>query len=62
MEGPRGSSARSGANHACHFAACASSPTRAGEDGSLTQGTSGWAALRTPAIEEPRDDVQEAAL
>jgi hypothetical protein len=40
----------------------ASSPTRAGEDGSLTQGTSGWAALRTPAIEEPRDDVQEAAL
>jgi hypothetical protein len=40
----------------------ASSPTRAGEDGSLTQGTSGWAALRTPAIEEPRDDVQEVAL
>jgi|GEM_PF-2627046 len=23
---------------------------------------SGWAALRTPPIEEPRDDVQEVAL
>ncbi len=35
---------------------------RAGEDGSLTQGTSGWAALGTPAIEEPCDDEQEAGL
>jgi hypothetical protein len=35
---------------------------RAGEDGSLTQGTSGWAALRTPAVEEPCDDEQEAEL
>ncbi len=46
-----------------HHASTTTGPThRAGEDGSLTQGTSGWAALRTPAIEEPRDDEQEGAL
>ena len=47
-----------------HHAATTTGPThRAGEDGSLTQGTSGWAALgTTPATELPYDDVQEAAL
>ncbi|MHB8188355.1 MAG: IS21 family transposase [Dermatophilaceae bacterium] len=36
---------------------------RAGEDGSLTQGTSGWAALGTTATgERCDDDEQEAAL
>ncbi|HEY4948000.1 MAG TPA: IS21 family transposase, partial [Acidimicrobiales bacterium] len=46
-----------------HATAGASSPThRAGEDGSLTQGTSGWAALHTPATEEPGDEEQEEAL
>ena len=40
----------------------ASSPmNQAGEDGSLTQGTSGWAALGTTP-ELPYDDVQEVAL
>jgi len=46
-----------------HHTATTTGPDhRAGEDGSLTQGTSGWAALRMPAIEEPYDDEQEAAL
>jgi hypothetical protein len=46
-----------------HATTGASSPmNQAGEHGSLTQGTSGWAALRTPAIEEPRDDAAEAAV
>ena len=39
----------------------ASSPTRAGEDGSLTQGTSGWAALGATA-ELSCDDAAEVAL
>jgi hypothetical protein len=38
-----------------------SSPTRAGEDGSLTQGTSSWAGLGTTS-ELPFDDAQEVAL
>ena len=47
-----------------HHATGSSSPThRAGEDGSLTQGTSGWAALGiTPATELPDDEEQEVAL
>jgi hypothetical protein len=39
-----------------------SSPrSRAGEDGSLTQGTSGWAGLGTTS-ELPFDDAAEVAL
>jgi hypothetical protein len=47
-----------------HHTATASGPThRAGEDGSLTQGTSGWAALgTTPATGLPYDNEQEAAM
>lgn len=47
-----------------HHSATATGPThRAGEDGSLTQGTSSWAALgANPASELPYDDEQEAAL
>ena len=47
-----------------HHATTGASSSRhqAGEDGSLTQGTSGWAALGTPATDEPIDDEQEAAL
>ena len=45
-----------------HRAATSTGPThRAGEDRSLTQGTSGWAALGT-ADAERCDDEQEAAL
>ena len=45
-----------------HHAATAIGPThRAGEDGSLTQGTSGWAAFgTTPAADLPHDDAVEA--
>lgn len=47
-----------------HHATTGASTSRhqAGEEGSLTQGTSGWAALGTPATDEPTDDEQEAAL
>ena len=47
-----------------HHAGTTAGPThRAGEDGSLTQGTSGWAALGTAAPgERPDDDVLEVAL
>jgi hypothetical protein len=47
-----------------HHTATASGPThRAGEDGSLTQGTSGWAALGTAAATElPGEEEQQAAL
>jgi hypothetical protein len=45
-----------------HHAATTTGPIhRAGEGGSLTQGTSGWAALGTAAGER-HDDEQEAAL
>ena len=46
-----------------HHTATTTGPThRAGEDGSLTQGTSGWAALGASAAGERSDDGQEAAL
>jgi transposase len=47
-----------------HAATTTAGPThRAGEDGSLTQGTSSWAAFgTTPAAELPCDEEQEAAL
>jgi len=47
-----------------HHATTGASTSRhqAGEEGSLPQGTSGWAALGTPATDEPTDDEQEAAL
>ena len=52
--------------HAAPTAATPSGPThRAGEDGSLTQGTSAWAALGAsgghPHHDEPARDGQEAA-
>jgi hypothetical protein len=46
-----------------HRAATTTGPThRAGEDRSLTQGTSGWAALGTAAGESFDDDAAEAGL
>ena len=42
----------------------AAPPSRAGEDGSLTQGTAGWAALGTPvtsAVVGVDDDQQESS-
>ncbi|NMM24403.1 MAG: hypothetical protein HHJ11_13065, partial [Phycicoccus sp.] len=47
-----------------HHAGTTAGPThRAGEDGSLTQGTSGWAALGTAAGGERFDDGElEVAL
>jgi len=47
-----------------HHTATTSGPThRAGEDGSLTQGTSGWAALDTAAATKlPGEEEQQAAL
>jgi hypothetical protein len=46
-----------------HRAATTTGPThRAGEDRSLTQGTSGWAALGTAAGENVDDDAAEAGL
>ena len=46
-----------------HHAATTGPTHRAGEDGSLTQGTSGWAALGTAAAGERFDDGElEVAL
>jgi transposase len=45
-------------------ASAAAPPSRAGEDGSLTQGTAGWAALGAPAVAAgagPDDGEQEQA-
>jgi len=42
-----------------HHAATATGPThRAGEDGSLTQGTSGWAGLGATPTDLPHDDAE----